>query len=193
MLSAFNRIARERQKAGTDVISTSSQSSSCHFHCSSTRLLISQPNAASLEAGLKAGASKVFGCGRRLHGFYQSSRVDSSATLQPGLTHNPNNLRTATILQNHHPSLFCIFFAYLNAKKLTPAQPQQTLACCLIRDGLFFWSDFLGQVQANDRCDQHHQFGCTKACVAYMWWITYFPYGKHEKTGTFLKRGRFKS
>ena len=43
-------------------------------------------------------------CGDRLHGFYQSrSRVDS-----PTPPHSqPNNLRTATILRNHQPLLFC--------------------------------------------------------------------------------------
>ena len=80
-------------------------SNSCHFHCSSTRLLISQLNVGSFW---RAGASKVVGS---VVGWGATGRVLSEELQGWLLRHSPARPHSQpqqppTVLQNHHPSLF---------------------------------------------------------------------------------------
>ena len=100
MVSALDGIAREK-KCGQ----MHRDSNSCHFHCSSTRLLISQLNVGSFW---RAGASKVVGS---VVGWGATGRVLSEELQGWLLRHSPARPHSQpqqppTVLQNHHPSLF---------------------------------------------------------------------------------------
>ena len=104
----------------------SSLHQSCHFHCSSTRRFDFSAQCC-WQFG-RGGASKVLGCGRRLHGFYQSSstRVDSGAPLlrphsqpqqPPARDHFAKSPPVGTFLR-----FLCIFYCQKNSHLHNPSK-----------------------------------------------------------------------